>query len=536
MPIFADTFRRFPLSVCVLLTLAFSAGAQEKASELNLDSYEIIGKDTSRFTPTGDRLSTVTFTPMPLPQEIEIRTVHASEGLLPEGTVLRRGEASRSRDGLYAALDGFMGSRTAADFMAGVSYDGGERAGTVRFLSRARNENTPSHLAPSMQGVEGTGYLDTAYGNIALDLGLVREGEKALSKHFRRRDRDMSRYTAGIRFLTEPFTDWNLNGNATISGGSFRDREIPYDRSELRLRARGVMDGDIEGVALTVSSEADYSKFGAESGTLLSLGITGSWLPADRLALRGGLRFYASAMPDAGSEARLHPELNLDWMISPDMYLQFEGKSEVIRHAFSDLYRRNGLITPEISILDENRVFDISAEYGVRLYPDLLFTAGIFAWKSDNAPVFSRSGSFFGIVPDSRVSVSGMRIGVNYDRSDLWGVEGVLNFRDATWNHAGKVPYLPSVDATVTADFVPRRPWNLYSTLHIHGKHTVEKGLTDTANAFLTIDVGGERPVYAENLRACLEIRNLLNSSGAWWTDEYRLPGIGLYAGLKAHY
>lgn len=536
MPTSIHLRRKSAALAALLLCFAPVLSAQEAPSDLELESYEIIGKDTSKFTPSGERLSTVTYTPAPLPLPVEGRPAQAVGGLFPGNSDLRRSDGPEAVEGLFAAIDAIIGSRTAADLGAGVSYGEGNHSGTVRFFSRSRKENTPSNQAPSSQGFEGTGYLDTPYGNFALDLGMLHEGENALSDRFRHRDRKMSHYSAGLRMLAEPLSGWNIRAGGAIGGGSFRDRELDFDHSEFRLNGRASLEGEIEGVELTVSTEADHSRFGSESGSLFSLGASGAWIPDEGVTLRGGLRFYASAMPDDDAEARLYPELALDWMFAPDMYLHLEGKSRVIRRSFTDLYRLNGLLTADTPLLDEDRKFDLTAEYGIRIYPDLLFTAGLFAWQSENAPVFSRTGSFFRIVPNARVTVSGLRIGAEYDGEGIWGADGALNLRNASWNHDGEVPYLPTADLEVNAHLVPRRPWTLYSSLRFQGKHHVEQGSDDTAKAFLTLDVGGERPVYTERVSACLEIRNLLNSSGAWWTGEYRMPGIGLYAGLKARY
>jgi hypothetical protein len=76
----------------------------------------------------------------------------------------------------------------------------------------------------------------------------------------------------------------------------------------------------------------------------------------------------------------------------------------------------------------------------------------------------------------------------------------------------------------------------LYSNLRLKGKHYIERGSDATAKAFMTIDIGAEREVLPRYIIAFGEIRNLLNSSGAWWTEEYGIPGIGFYIGLRAKY
>jgi hypothetical protein len=262
----------------------------------------------------------------------------------------------------------------------------------------------------------------------------------------------------------------------------------------------------------------------------------GARLPLDNLGVRGGARFYASAMPGGGSRVRIYPEAGLDWNISPEMFLRFSVNPRVIGHSFFDLYRRNGLITPDIPILYEDRQFEVSTEYGVLLAPGILFTTGVFGWRSEHAPVFSRKDRLFEIVPDSRLTITGFRLGARYNKNTTWNADGLLTLRSATWNNPGKVPYMPVLEFTATGKYQPATPWLLYSVLRLKGKHYLEQGSDATAKAFMTVDIGAEREVLPGYISAFGEIRNILNSGGAWWTEEYRIPGIGLYLGIRAKY
>ncbi|MHB9030641.1 MAG: hypothetical protein ACYC9O_17890, partial [Candidatus Latescibacterota bacterium] len=132
---------RYAFSLFLFLLAVPNLFGQEPSSDLKLDSYEIIGKDTSTFTITGDRLSTVEFSPEPLVLPSETRPVHTSHGLLPEDTVFRRGETLGKRSGIFASFDGVFGSRTAGDFDLGASYDADDRAVTMRIVSRSQKEN-----------------------------------------------------------------------------------------------------------------------------------------------------------------------------------------------------------------------------------------------------------------------------------------------------------------------------------------------------------------------------------------------------------
>ncbi|MHB9030656.1 MAG: TonB-dependent receptor, partial [Candidatus Latescibacterota bacterium] len=449
----------------------------------------------------------------------ETRPVHTSHGLLPEDTVFRRGETLGKRSGIFASFDGVFGSRTAGDFDLGASYDADDRAVTMRIVSRSQKENTPANLAPSVRGFDSRGSFDTRYGNISLNLGILRESENALSDRFRGRDRAMERYSSGLRMKTSPFTGWELRTGGAISGGKYRDPEYPFNRSELSVNGDAAMTGDLEEITVTASAAAEHNKLGAESGSMFSLGATGAWLPLDNLGIRGGVRFSASAMPGYGTKLRIYPDAALDWTISPDMYLRVSMNPRIISHSFFDLYRRNGLTTPDAPILYEDRQFEISTEYGVLLDPGILFTTGVFGWRSEHAPVFSRKGGLFEIVPDSRLTVTGIRLGTRYDKGSNWSADGLLTLQNATWNQPGKVPYLPKLEFTAAGKYTPSDPWALYGTLRVKGKHFVEQGSDAAAKAFMTVDIGVEREVLPRYLDAFAEVRNLLNSSGAWWTE-----------------
>jgi len=531
--------RKYSTFVIALAGLSIAAPyipAVEPSSDLHLDSYEIIGKDTRAFSIVGDRQSTVDFSPERLELPMETRSVHTSLGLLPDDVVLRRGEALGKRDGIFAFLEGVIGSRTLADIDLGASYDADDRAATVKIHSRSRSENTPTNLAPSVRGFDTRGYFDTPYGNYSFDVNILGESENSPSGHFRDRNRDMERYSGNLRTWTEPFKGWELQAGASIHGGKYRDYEFPFDRGEFGLEGSASLTGTFDEVTVIASADIDQSKFGSESGSKVSFGANGLWLPMDGLGVKGGLRFYASAMPGYSANLRVYPEAALDWVFSPDMYVRLEIHPRVIGRSFFDLYQRNGLITPDVPLLYEDRRFDISAEYGIEIESGVHFTAGFFGWRGDHAPAFSRKGDLFEIVPNSRLTVSGLRFGARFNRYSRWELSSLLAVQNAAWNHPGKAPYMPSFELKASGKYIPKNPWTIYSTLQLAGKHYTEMGTDASAKAFMTVDAGVEREVVRRYADMYAEIKNLLNSSGAWWTEDYRIPGIGLYIGIRARY
>ena len=82
---------------------------------------------------------------------------------------------------------------------------------------------------------------------------------------------------------------------------------------------------------------------------------------------------------------------------------------------------------------------------------------------------------------------------------------------------------------------MPYKLWTLRTSVNFIGKHSVDITSDDEVVSFLTIDCGVERELW-NYLSVYTDIRNITNSEGAWWTNQYGIPGIGLYIGLKARY
>lgn len=492
------------------------------------------GRTTGVLQKYGDRQSLATITPERIEYPMEPRVLPDITTVIPEIPAPDIARAFGNIPGTSVFLDGFLGSRTLADFNGMISRDDDRSQGTLSFFSRARTENSPTNLAPLAQGVTGTRYLTAGTRNYAISGGFERESEFTRSKRFRGQDRRMGRVFCDARIDETTFAKWKIGAYLSADGGKYHDPRV-YDRGAVNLRGSAEASGNMDGLPVTASTEINRFAFGAAHGSLFSLGGDAFLNPEDNLGIRLGAGITSSAMPGHGTKSRLYPEASLDWAINGVSSLKLEIAPRVISHSFGDLYALNGLLTPDVPLLYENRRFDFSGEYHLRLRPWMRLAAELFARESENAPVFSRTGSLFEIVRSARLRMSGVRLGAEAERG-RWSGDGALTLRKTSWNKAGEVPYIPSVSFAANGRFIPRDTWVLYGSLRIEGKHYLQTGSDAAAKAFMTLDAGAERDIVKHRMSGYAEVRNIFNSSGAWWTGEYRVPEIGLHAGLKAEY
>ena len=115
------------------------------------------------------------------------------------------------------------------------------------------------------------------------------------------------------------------------------------------------------------------------------------------------------------------------------------------------------------------------------------------------------------------------------------GLTSELTINNATWNMSGEVPYIPVGEAFVSGYFLPYRLWTVRGSLNYMNKHYVETGLDDAVDWFVTMNCGVERELW-KYYRLYIYLRNITNFKRSWWTSQYKIPGIGLYAGLKMEY
>jgi hypothetical protein len=522
--------------LCFLCTASISVLGQQEAAAPQFQNRQGAPGDSSAFIVTGEPISTVEFLAEPLELPPEIRSFESSPSLGEREKPLTRSEEFVSKKGLFTSIDGSFGSDTPFNLTASTSYEDNERAGTIRLQSRTQKLNTPTNLAPFVLGLDATGYRETSSGKMAGEIHLSREADNLLGNHFRFRDRLRRTFSAGAGITHLPWNNWNMEERVKMSGGTYNDFETHDKANEMSLTGQASLSGDIDEVSVKAHSSAGVFRFGGRNGSMFEFGGDGVFLPLDELSVRGSLGFHVSAMPGDHAGVRFCPEVRAEWAISPSSFATAEVKREVLTHSFGDIYDSNGLVTYGTPVLFEDRKYDISAEYGRTLQHDIRTTARLFTRESDHAPVFNRKGDFFEIIPNAIVTLSGVKVNASYDHEKFWGAEGDITVKKASWNFSGKVPYIPLVEASAKGYVIPYSVWRLYGTLRYTGSHYVEKGSDETAKAFLTIDTGVSREIFGNSADGYVEIKNLLNSSGAWWTDEYRIPGIGLFAGVKARF
>lgn len=518
--------------LCLFLAYGIARG-QEESPDLELDEYRIIGKDTRVFVITGDRISTVDFFAEPLLLQEEERGIETSQGLIENRDRLFMVESFELTKGPYARADIFAGSRTADNLWGKVSLDMGITAGTVNMVSRQAKENTRTNLAPSMREIAASGYYGVSDTRFSFNMGFGGEDDKLFGERFRDREREASRYRVGLTMRTSPWETWDVTGRLNFYGGSFKDCEIPCDDNESNISGTFSLVGDLYDIMLVSDTAAEYMKFGGESGSLVSTGVKGIMLLRNNLGFQAGAKIFITDF-DKNTDVKFYPEASLDWAVSRSSYIKMSYKPEVLSYSHSELYALNGLVLP-VPMLFEDRKVAVRGEFGWRFKPGSLVSVSVFRESSENSLVFSRSGNFFDIAGNADVDITGFLFRTLYDRDGRWGFDGRIIYNDAALNDNGDVPYIPVVESVIQGYMVPRSRWKISGALNFTGEHYIQTGSGDTVDAFVTVDMGVERDIRNIFNIYC-DLRNITNSEGAWWTDGYQIPGIGLYAGVKVRY
>ncbi|MBT4483275.1 MAG: TonB-dependent receptor [Candidatus Latescibacteria bacterium] len=321
-----------------------------------------------------------------------------------------------------------------------------------------------------------------------------------------------------------------MAGRINITGGAYKDAELPYNKNELNIGGKISAAGEIYDISLITHAGAEYLKFDDEANSIVSSGIKGNMLLWNNMGFQLGANIYVFKMQDDNTEIRFYPNASFDWALTRSSFIKISFKPSVARHSHSDLYDRNGLVLP-VPVLFEDKKRDIDGEIGWRFKPGSLISAGIFYIDSDQSLIFSRKGNFFDVVKNESVKMTGFRIKGKYDRDGKWGFDGEFLVRNTSWN----VPYLPAVQTDIHGYMTPYKKWLFRGAVHFFGEHYLEIDSDDTDDSFFTIDFGVERELLSF-LSVYIDIRNITDSDGTWWTSQYRIPGIGLYAGLKSRF
>jgi len=526
-------------TICFLLIFTLAWG-QETTPKLELEEeeYQIIGKDTRVFSIIGDRKSTVEFIPVPLILTEEKRNIESPEGLIGESERLHRRKSFTTAEGFYSYLDYSFGAHTMNNLFSKAILDTGNFAAAVKLKNRSANENTPYNMAPLSQGIEIVSYYDASFADFSVNFGFSREDDDALGSKFRPGNREVNRYRAGITVKSLKSGKWDLDGRFLIKGGTFKNFEILNDKDELILDGGISASCDIYDISVIVNSSVKYIELSKQNGSIFTVGATGKWLFMDILGIKTGAVFYAfdkPDLPDKGTTTKAYPILSIDLAITPRSFARLNYKPGITTHSFSDIYDYNGLASITTPMLFEDRNVDFDGEFGIRTGSGFSTSIGAFFVKTRQSPVFSRSGNFFEVVKDAGIDLSGYRLKSEYNSNDIWGLDGIINTNKASWN-SGDVPYIPNIEVCLNGYYSFFSSWKLRASLQFYGKHHVDINSDDVENSFFTIDMGVDRKLWKQHLSMYFDLRNITNSKGSWWTNKYKIPGIGLYLGIKAHY
>lgn len=545
---FFHTIRHLGKLICaagVLHLLSCSAAeAQSESPDLELEGYRIVGKDTRVFTITGDRYSTVEFVRSPVVVPREEHDIEASKGLIGEDERIHREEGFTVQHGFYSRLDAESGLNTPLVLWGKASLDMGSKAAAIRLINRMAKENTPTNSAPLSQDAEAVGYCNSSFARYAVDGRYGREDDEIGGKFFRNRKRTMGRHGVGVTMNLASFKTWDVSGRFSFDGSNYKDSELGFDDNEVQMVGSGNAAGTVGGTTIVVDAAARYLKLAGEHGTITTVNGLGEWLIFGSLGLKAGASVAAFKAPNDKAEFRPQPRIGIDWALTPRMYMKAAYKPGVVSHSFSDLYGLNGLVLYTVPMLFEDRIVNVDGEFGLKFSPNLKGSFGAFYIKSKDMPLYSRtypsspdsSVEFYEIVTDSEIKLTGARLRVSYEKQERLVVDGCLTVNSTSWNFSEKAPYIPDMEAAVNGALIFYQLWRFQGSVRYFGKHYVEKDSSAREDGFITIDVGIDRKLWDKHLRLFVDLRNLTNSNGAWWTSRYEIPGAGLYAGLKLDY
>lgn len=522
--------------------ISSNADAQQEP-DITLETYEIVGRDTRVFTIIGDRQSTVDFSIVPIIQPRKERKRDMSPGLMTEDERIVREELFDSGQGLYGTAEFETGFRMPAHLW-GRGSASAENAGlTLGLANRTARLNTPQNLAPNVQDINASGYVEASGARFAAEVLYNRQGDEVEDKLYRGRDRSADRLGGRFTMRAPLFDTWDISGGFSVRSSTYEDSDLNVEADENVLSGGAKIRGDIGDMTLDIDGSGARTELDDDYGTVFKAGGTGTLLMADRLSMKLGASFAASEMPGDDTNVNLYPHVEAEWLITKSLALNLAYSPRLIEHSFGGLYNTNGLVTYSVPLIFEHRKLDASGRLLFRPVPD--FETGIEAYirKSENAPVFSHTtpviapgADYFEIVGGADVDVTGYRFLFSYDWGEYWGIDGEAELRDATWNYSGDVPYIPDMTGTLTGYYALQRFLTLYGSVNYFGEHYVLQGSTAKEDGFLTVDLGAELTFWSESLGLFVEARNITNSEGAWWTNPYGIPGIGLYAGIRGTY
>lgn len=519
---------------------SFSAGAQvpDPADGLNPRMVTSAEADSGSFAITGDPLPGVRFTPMPILLLPEQRQPAISEVLIGEDDRLRRVSRFAVTTGPGGDILFTTGARDTNDLYARMGYDAGGRGGALRVTHWSSDEHTRTNRAPLAGDFGLMGYGRSPQGEITLDIGYARQRENGGGPD-RPDDRSLDRYRGNAAFRTGMFENWEVRGNAGFVRGVYRD--VVYENENRDLLLAGSVEAvrAMGGGELRASAAVDRYELEGLDGYLASGGAHRSWLFGNTAGVSAGALVAMSAMPGGATRLRAYPNLSLDVLLTPRLTFRAAFRPRTEAHTFGDLYDQNGLIGITAPVLYEHFSSDLDAELGFR-FGSLTVGLGGSYRESAHAPVFTRirlgREEYFDIVGGAELTRSAMTLRAAYHPSPAWHVEGEWTANRASWNYSGDVPYIPVMEAAFTGTYTPGQAWTFQAQAHFSGKHAVELNSAETEASFLLIDLGAERVLVRDSISLFMELRNITDADGSWWSGNYRIPGIGFYMGAKTHY
>ena len=535
--------------LCMGMCIVSGSGvfAQNNDGELQIDDeYQIIGRDTRVFQIEGDRLSTVRFLPQALPLPEEERDIESSEGLISEDERLFKKTQFRSEKGSFAAVDLGVGKLTPFDGWVKASVDIGKLAGTVTLDDRHARENTPANDAPQSQDVEVAGYGTVAGIASSAAFRFTREDEDVLGGMLRFNDRSVSGFGGSMSARAGLGTNWDSVARVSFDTVGYEDTDIKKNENDVSFTGDAHLTGDFWISTIRFDAEYDYSKFGADSGSIVKAGAIALFNPFAGLGIGVGAAFYGSAVPDGdGLDGEVYPDVTVDWAFSRSLFARARYNPGVVRRSVSDIYQENGLYDFGLPMLFEKRTLNAGGEIGWRFAETSSASVGMFRISVENALVFkpTTGNSVFAVIPEMETTISGVRAKVSFRPGERWGVDGLAVFRETTCDSlttagavSGDVPFIPSFEARADGFFRLVGELRLTGTARFHGKYNyyddASPGSKVSEDGFFTVDCGIEHPVFTV-MTAWFMIRNLTDSAGSWWTANYKIPSVGFYGGIR---
>ena len=533
--------RTFTAAVIAALIVPAGARAQQETPELTLEEYRIVGRDTRVFSITGERSSTVFFTPLALTIPEEQRSVRESRGLISNDERTNRRTVFSVTRGPDIDIEYTGGAMKTNDLYAKTGWAGESGGGTVGFTHWSGEANTPENLAPTAQDIDAAFYRHTYFGDLTIGAGYTSQSGDAPSSTLRPDNRELTRFRGEAALATGLGSRWSARGRARFTGGTYTNLVTENENDETSVAGGGNITGAMLGGAVTLRVDTDYYSLEDASGSSLTAGGTCSWLIGKAIGFTAGALVSTFAMPSEDTEVRVYPQAALDIRMTPRFYLRASYEPRLVTHTFGDIYDANGMVTLATPLLYEDRSSAVAGEIGFGLPADLSVSAGWSRSVSDNMPVYTRTtmaggGEFYDIVPGAEVTLSTVSVAGSYHPGGSLEVDGEFRSQEASWNLSGDVPFIPDMEGTVTGSYRLGNVWKCVARGHFYGEHFVETDSTDTEDSFFVIDLGVERSLFRGSTTLSLDLRNLTDQDGAWWSGNYRIPGFGLYFGIRTHY